>query len=314
MERVSRKSIEQASLWMARMWSDDVTEQDKRALDLWRTRHPDNDYAWRQMESLQQKLTSLPDPHSGSKVLGTYRQRVSRRQVLVWGGVSLATMSLVLSSDAAMLQGETEYASATGEVKPVRLSDGTVVVLNTASRMRVDFNQHQRIIRLMEGEIMLTTGHHLTPFHVITPQGSVTPIGTKFSVRLESEQTRVSVFEGEVIAKSQRQAQGQHLLAGEKSEFSAYHQGRKQSLLATDALWLEEKILAHDTPLPEFITELSRYRRGVIKVSPELSALRISGVYSIRDTDQTLENLRQLLPIEVHFRTRFWVSISSKSA
>ncbi|MDC5850498.1 FecR domain-containing protein [Vibrio europaeus] len=312
MERISRKSIEQASLWMARMWSEDVSEQDKRAFHLWRTRHPDNDYAWRQMESLQRKFTAVPDPQSGSKILGTYRQRVSRRQVLIWGGVSLATMSLVLSSDAALPQGETEYVSATGEVKPIQLSDGTVVVLNTASRIRVDFNQHQRIIRLMEGEVMVTTGHHLTPFSVVTPHGSVMPIGTKFSVRLAQQQTRVSVFEGEVIAKPEQQNEGQHLLAGEKSEFNTYRYEEKQSLLATEALWLDEKIIAKDTPLPLFISELSRYRRGVIKVAPELSSIRISGVYSTRDTEQALANLAQILPIEVNFRTRFWVSISGK--
>ncbi|WP_100753497.1 FecR domain-containing protein [Vibrio salilacus] len=311
MERISRESIEQASLWMARMWSDDVSEQDKRAFHLWRTRHPDNDYAWKKMEALQRKFTSMPDPQSGSKILGTYCQPVSRRQVLIWGGVSLATMSMVLSSDAALPQGETEYASAIGEVKPIPLSDGTVVVLNTASRIRVDFNQQHRIIRLMEGEVMVTTGHHRTPFRVLTPHGSVMPIGTQFSVRLNEKQTQVSVFEGEVIAKS-RQHQGQHLFAGEKSGFNAYQHEEKHSLLATDALWLEEKILAQDTPLPLFISELSRYRRGVINVASELSSIRISGVYSIRDTDQTLDNLTQILPIEVHSRTRFWVSISGK--
>lgn len=296
------------------MWSDDVTEQDKRALHLWRTRHPDNDYAWRQMESLQQKFTTLPDPQTGSKILGTYRQKVSRRQVLVWGGVSLAAMGIGLSSDAALLQGEMQYASAIGEVRPIQLSDGTAVVLNTASRIRVDFNQQQRLIRLLEGEIMVTTAHHLTPFHILTPHGRVTPIGTQFSVRVQANTTQVSVFKGEVLTQPQQHRDGLHLLAGEKSDFSVDHQGDRQSLLAADALWLEGKILAHNTPLPEFIAELARYRRGVIQVAPDLASERISGVYSTRDTDQTLENLRQILPIELHFRSRFWVKLVARNA
>lgn len=314
MDPISRKSIEQASLWMARMWSDDVTEQDKHALHLWRTRHPDNEQAWQRMKSLQQKFASLPDPQSGSKILSTYRRRVSRRQVLIWGGVSLLTMSLVVSSDAAMPQGGAQYASSVGDIKPVQLSDGTLVVLNTASRIQVDFDQSQRVIRLVEGEIMVTTGHHRTPFHVITPQGSVTPIGTRFSVRLEQNQTQVSVFEGEVMARPLELVKGGRLLAGEQSRFTENHLAAKQTLNVADALWLEQKILAHDTPLPVFIAELARYRHGVINVSPELSSHRVSGVFSTRNTDQTLENLRQTLPIEVNFRTRFWVTIVASKA
>lgn len=56
MDRISRESIEQASLWMARLWADDVTEQDKKAFNTWRTAHPDNEFAWQQLENLQKSL------------------------------------------------------------------------------------------------------------------------------------------------------------------------------------------------------------------------------------------------------------------
>ncbi|WP_341664491.1 FecR domain-containing protein [Vibrio sp.] len=310
MEKASRQSIKQASLWMARMLSEEVTEEDKRAFELWRSREPSNDYAWRQLESLQKKLTSLPDPKVGKVILSQYRKGLSRRQILVWSGVSIAAMSLVLSSDAAISKRNNEYASETGEIKPITLSDGTLVVLNTSSRIRVDFAKDQRLIHLIEGEIMVTTSHHLTPFYVSTPQGLVTPLGTVFSVRLKQDTTQVSVFEGQVMNRATKASNNQYLETGQKSTFSSMNYYIKKPLLANEVLWTQGKIEVLDMPLNEFLDEVSRYRKGVVNIEPNLSDLRISGIYSMRDTDTTLQNLSKILPIQVRFRTRFWVTIS----
>ncbi len=294
------------------MLSEEVTEEDKRAFELWRSREPDNDYAWRQLESVQKKLTSLSDPKVGKVILSQYRQGLSRRQILVWSGVSIAAMSLILTNDASISKGESEYASTKGEIKPITLSDGTLVVLNTSSRIRVDFTQSQRVLHLIEGEVMVTTSHHLTPFYVLTPQGLVTPLGTVFSVRLEQDTTRVSVFEGQVMNRATKASNNQYLEAGQKSTFSSKNYYIKKPLLANEVLWTQGKIEVLDMPLNEFLAEISRYRRGVVNIESDLSDLRISGIYSIRDTDTTLQNLGKILPIQVRFRTRFWVTISRK--
>ncbi len=51
-----------------------------------------------------------------------------------------------------------DYRTATGEIKPIVLSDGTQLVLNTASAVDVHYDDRQRLIRLHAGEISLITG------------------------------------------------------------------------------------------------------------------------------------------------------------
>ena len=311
MENISREAIRQASLWMARLWADDVTEQDKQAFQSWLTASSENEFAWQQLEFLQKKFNSVPQTQMSRKVLTKPRRGLSRRQVLLLGGISLGTLGLVLSSRAEIPSGA-EYVTATGEVRTLTLSDGTTLAMNTGTRVYVDFNQQERKLHLMEGEIMVTSSHHLTPFYVSTQQGKVVPIGTRFTVRQQSDSTQVNVYEGEVALHPAGAMMTEHLLAGEQTQFYADHVERKTYNVAEDALWLDQKVLAQSTPLTEFITDLARYRRGIIKVDSKLASLRLTGVFSTQDTDKTLYNISQVLPIEVHYRTALWVNITPK--
>ncbi|MNJ71245.1 fec operon regulator FecR [compost metagenome] len=64
-------------------------------------------------------------------------------------------------------------------------------------------------------------------------------------------------------------------------------------------------------PLGEFVTELGRYRPGLLRCADEVAALKVSGTYQLANTDQILNLIAQSLPIRVDYRTRFWVSISA---
>lgn len=73
--------------------------------------------------------------------------------------------------------------------------------------------------------------------------------------------------------------------------------------------WDEGVIVASDMRLDAFVAELRRYRPGLITLSPEVSALRLSGVFPLDDTDRILQSLVQVLPVRVHVPVRYWVRI-----
>jgi len=142
MKQVSRDSIEQASIWMARLWADDVAEHDKQAFQTWRTANPDNEFAWQQLEQIQSKFNAIPQPALSRKVLSKSRDMpsnstslrgVSRRQVLLIGGISLGTLGLVLNSRAERPHGA-EYVTAVGEVREITLSMRLKVAFSPASK------------------------------------------------------------------------------------------------------------------------------------------------------------------------------------
>jgi transmembrane sensor len=46
-----------------------------------------------------------------------------------------------------------------------------------------------------------------------------------------------------------------------------------------------------------------------LRCDPLAADLRISGVFSLTDTDRALESLALALPVTVAYRTRYWVTI-----
>ncbi len=54
-------------------------------------------------------------------------------------------------------EGGERWHSATGEQRPLTLADGTRVLLNTATGIAVSFDAQARTIRLLGGEILVTS-------------------------------------------------------------------------------------------------------------------------------------------------------------
>ena len=69
-------------------------------------------------------------------------------------------------------------------------------------------------------------------------------------------------------------------------------------------------MVAQDQPLGHFLRELSRYRPGVLRWDDTLEPLRITGSFRLDNTDRILTLLAASLPLEVHMRTRYWVTLT----
>lgn len=96
-------------------------------------------------------------------------------------------------------------------------------------------------------------------------------------------------------------------------EFSRQSIGMVAPSSAQVAAWEQGFIYADEMRLDVLIAELSRYRRGVLRCDPEIAALKVSGVFQIKDTDKVLQLLATTLPIKVQMRTSYWVLVSGKT-
>jgi transmembrane sensor len=76
--------------------------------------------------------------------------------------------------------------------------------------------------------------------------------------------------------------------------------------------WRDGVLMAQNQPLGDFLRELSTYRPGVLRWEPELESLRITGSFRLEDTDRILALLAASLPLEVHSRTRYWVTLVAR--
>ena len=316
-----------AANWFVQLTSDTVTDADHSALANWRAAHPEHERAWLRTQALSQQFKQF-DAGVGFAVLDRQRAGVShdRRRtaktlalLLVVGGSSwFAYRELPWQSWTA------DYSTMTGEQRTVLLSDGTRLMLNTATAVNVVFSRDQRLIILREGEIFLESGddHEYAgrsrdsyrPLRVQTAEGRMTALGTRFIVRNDASQSRLSVLEGAVEV---RPATGgalstQVVQSGEDVWFdrNAVH-SVTQAEIARDA-WINGMLFADRMPLTDFVAELNRYRRGHLACDPELASLRISGAFPLDNTDAILQSVVDVLPVRVTMVTRYWVRVQPR--
>ncbi len=91
------------------------------------------------------------------------------------------------------------YATAIGELRSFELPDGSVVHLNTRSRIQVQFSGERRDIRLLGGEALFQVARDPSrPFRVLAENAVIQAVGTQFNVYRRPQETRVTVLEGRV--------------------------------------------------------------------------------------------------------------------
>ena len=204
-----------------------------------------------------------------------------------------------------------------GERRAWTLSDGTRLMLNTASAVNVEFDEKRRLLKLVAGEIMIVTGHAEAgverPFLVQTADGRVQALGTAFTVRRHAGQTKVSVQKGAVQATPADAPRAARMLrAGEQTTFSSTHIEAPTPASTGSAAWTAGAIVADNMRLADFLAELGRHRHGVLRCDPAVADLRFSGVFPLTDTGAILSMLPNSLPVRISSRTAYWVTVEKK--
>jgi transmembrane sensor len=91
------------------------------------------------------------------------------------------------------------YATAIGEQRSIELADGSTVELNSRSRIRVRYSEHERNVELLEGQALFHVAKsHARPFVVSADGTRVRAVGTQFDVYKKHTGTLVTVIEGRV--------------------------------------------------------------------------------------------------------------------
>jgi len=125
--------------------------------------------------------------------------------VLLFGGGFYWMTSLSLLASNGL------YTTAVGEQKTALLADGSAILLNTNTRVEVNFSKGYRDVRLLQGEAEFTVAKNPdAPFRVYVGKERVQAIGTAFTVYLKDSEVEVTVTEGQVaLATLERAAQAQ---------------------------------------------------------------------------------------------------------
>jgi transmembrane sensor len=321
----------EAVAWYARLCSGSTTDVEREGWRQWHDQHPDHQQAWLRIEAMRAALRQVPANIAAPALRMTAEAR-SRRHAL--RGFALLASTGTLGYVAWRGAGEqgfarpllAQYRTGIGQQREVQLADGSRLILNTGSAVDVRFSGTERVVRLWAGEVLIETAHQrqqqgqevvgaadARPFIVQTAQGSVTALGTRFTVRQFDGLTEVAVLEHAVALRVSGPQDNPVLLhAGQQARFSATRIGAPQPAADNAGQWQSGSLLVNDRSLAEVLAELSRYRHGRLGCDAAVARLRISGVFPLADTDRALALLTRTFPLRQRSITRYWVTLGPR--
>jgi len=300
----TREVVRAAAQWLALLESGAANERDRAELQRWRDSCASHEQAWQKAQVLRRRFAELP---AALALVSLDRPEPGRRAVLkrALGVAALVPTAWLLSRQLPLDAWRADLQTATGERKQVQLVDGSSLQLNTASAVDVDLGR--RRLKLIEGEIALKVPG-VSPLTIQTLYGQIVVSQSEVCVRQDSRGCRVSVLNGAVQLQP-LQGSALTLRGGEQVSLKASGAGAVESFDIFQPGWREGVLMAQNQPLGAFLRELSNYRPGVLRWEPELESLRVTGSFRLDDTDRVLALLAASLPLEVHSRTRFWVTL-----
>lgn len=308
------EDVAAAAQWLSLLHSGEASEAQRQACDAWRDADPGHALALSRLEILWGRFDGLPASRSRrtlERVLAPRRHaRVGTALVLLiaasvaWQGVRQAPLWLA------------DQRTAVGERRNMMLEDHSQLQLNSDSAVDIEFDGQRRLIDLRRGELWVEVAKDpQRPFVVRTEQGTVTALGTRFLVRREDGQTRVTVLESAIAAQpAAPSSTPAPVAAGQQATLYADHVEGLQIIGSADpASWTRGVLKVDDRPLLEVLDELARYRRGVLHYDRQaLAGLRVSGSFPLDNTDAALNALQTSLPIRLQRFTDWLVLVKAE--
>lgn len=304
-------ALQQAAEWFAVLADPPVSDRQRRAWQHWLSARPEHAAAWQRVEAISSQFARLPaDTQRRAAAQALRHPGRSRRQVLglfaVLGGAGLLAAAGQGRPWQAWLVSE---RTGTGQIRDVRLADGSHLWLGSRTAVDVDYRASTRLLRLLQGEVLIDTAADPRPLLLDTRHGRLQAMGTRFSVREGNDFSLLSVFAGAVRIEPSSGRAAQVLQAGHQVRIGT--EGISASAPADPArqAWSRGVLLANDRPLGDFIEELADYLPGYLGCDPRVADLRLVGAYPLNDPERILQALAGSLPIRVNRRLPWWVTI-----
>ena len=303
----SAQVAEQAVHWLLEIQNGPLSPRQQHAFQQWLNAHSEHQRAWDHMQRVNQRLRGLSSPlaHTALNAPKSSSRRQALKLLLILGAGSAATWGL----REPLMPMLADYRSPIGQRRKLQLEDGSQLQLNTNTSVDVRSEAGQRLIRLLDGEIMLTSSNGL---HLQTAQGLLRSASARLNVRQLRNRTQVAVFAGRVELTANS---GASLSIGPNQQlaFTDQRWDPPRALDANSGAWTDGMLVAAHMRLADFLDELGRYRRGQLNCDPQVADLLISGSYPLDDSERVLELLEISLPVKVQRFTRYWVTVQARA-
>lgn len=285
-----------ALAWFVRLESGDAGPADRRALALWLAQDPAHRREYDRLAGVWGDLDRVPDPRKDRRTVTT------RRRLLAFGAAGGAAACAAALGGAVVLTGwPGDVKTGIGERRTMALADGSVITLDAASTLSIDFTAEERRIRLTEGRAHFVAAPNPDrPFVVTCANGHVSTADASFVVHRCPDSVVVAVESGTAsltagTASPLPIAAGQSRSYGPDGPSPLLNQG-----VAVESAWRQGRLVFQAQPLDAVIADLNRYHPDrIVLWDRPLAGLRFDGSVDISRPDAALNAILRMLPLRM---------------
>jgi len=326
---VSKDEIqEQASLWISRL-DRGLDNEEKSELVTWiqqsqnhRTALYELAVLWDDLSVLNELSGLFPLKHASKHDSNQVNRRMTQAKwsiaasflVMAIALGSLVDWSFLAPKPAQTIVTTSHFKTNVGDQKNIKLSDGSLIHLNTDSEINVAYSSKRRFIELVKGEAHFTVAHNkMRPFIVSAGNNTVTAVGTAFNMQfVDDDAFELVVTEGRVMVKAfeNHEVAGQPLtvkeagpeegllmFSGEKAHIQGQIDQRENmslNAMEEDLAWQKGMIVFKGEPLEMALKEIGRYTPVEFEIKDEIiKTRRVAGFFKVGDIDGLLHALEQ---------------------
>jgi transmembrane sensor len=304
-ERDTSRDIDRAaSEWTARLDRGPLTPEGEAAFQAWLEGDPRRKGAMLRAQALSmmsesaQALGSDFDPHFFETPSRSPLAGVSRRKALTWTGAASVVAAMASLSVGLPAAAGTVISTERGEIRLVPLKDGSTVLLNTESSIRVKYDKGQRFVRLLKGEAYFSVARDETrPFIVEVNGRQLRTLQAGFRVRkLDADPVDVLVNQGQVdvsapprvaVATIVALKANTRLILPEPIDgrlAAEYPQLLAPDVVTRELAWRDGKLAFEGESLKQAADAFARYSGTRIEIrDPDLAREPVTGLFAAND-------------------------------
>lgn len=295
----------QAAAWLARLRSEERRPEDEAGFRAWLAESEVHRRAFDGINTVWEAAGALPRTPRN-------RRAESRRAVLA----SVAALVVGAGSLGAWrLATAGTYETAVGEQRRVALDDGSLIILDTNSKIRVDLGKERRSVELVRGRAHFEVVRDARrPFVVDAAGRQVVAVGTAFDVQRDRSEVCVLVTKGEVAVFDLKRDGRQTLPHGARMTLTKEGAQVDRPDLARVTAWQQGRAVFDNDTVADAVAEMNRYsRRPIVIEGDQAAQMHVSGVYATGDTEAFAKSLATLLPLKVDLAA-YQVTISAQNS
>jgi transmembrane sensor len=291
---VTSELMAEAAAWLAILHGPQRNPATERGFAQWLKKSIRHQRAFEEATDIWLEASSLPRTHLGrTRSVDNAPSRVrSRPRLLAALAVSLGLG--LIGAVAYLYFRNLGIATGIGEQRVLVLEDGSRAILNTRTRVVVDYTQTTRKVILKEGEAVFEVMKNpQRPFVVDAGDREVIALGTSFSVRRDGNQVSVTLVEGKISIS----ATDTPVIAPPHPEVFVLKPGERLRFVTDGAptldnppierllAWERREVAFDDTALDDAIREMNRYNRKPLVASlSQARSLRVTGLFRAGDS------------------------------